>query len=239
MDKELLRIVIISIGVLVVVGMVLWSLIKNKKKSRRIDFYDKGNPLEKIDESLILNTDHDDFDIVPLGSALDDDFAPDPISVASETEVEESIDRAETQIETETQPQQQKLPAIIQFSIVALNDEGFNGQVLADLFQQIGLEYGSMKVFERIDAQRRVDFAIASMVDPGTFPENDLESFYTPGIAFFLQPAELENPLQIFDDYINTINLIASELDGLKWDQNREALTDETVQQFRRQLAQA
>ncbi len=239
MDKELLRLVIILIGAVVIIGMILWSVLKNKRKRRSIDFYDKGNPLENIDESLVLNTEHDDFDIVPLGSALDDDYAADPISVASDIVVEENIDRAEPQLETEPQLQQQQLPSIIQFSIVALNDEGFNGKALAELFQQIGLEYGSMKVFERIDAQRQVDFAVASMVEPGIFPDSDLENFYTPGIAFFLQPAELDRPLEIFEDYINTINILANELDGLKWDHNRDALTEETIDAFRQLLAQA
>ncbi len=237
MDKELLRLVIILIGAVVIIGMILWSVLKNKRKRRSIDFYDKGNPLGNIDESLVLNTDHDDFDIVPLGSALDDEYAADPISVASDIVVEENIDRVEPQLEPE--PQQQPLPSIIQFSIVALNDEGFNGKALAELFQQIGLEYGSMKVFERIDAQRQVDFAVASMVEPGIFPDSDLENFYTPGIAFFLQPAELDRPLEIFEDYINTINLLANELDGLKWDHNRDALTEETIDAFRQLLAQA
>jgi len=226
MDKDILRIVIISIGLIVIAGMVLWSYLKNKETRRGIDFYDKGNPLENIDESLILNTDNDEFDVVSLGSALDDGFDPDPITVASE-----ALD--EPQIQTQ-QTEQVKLPSIIQFSIVASADEGFNGRELADVFQQVGLEYGSMKIFERLDEQRRVDFAVASMVEPGTFPEADLESFNSPGIVFFIQPSELDKPLETFDEFIQTINLLATELNGVKWDHNRQPLTEETIQQFRK-----
>jgi len=233
MDKDLLRIVIIAIGVVVVGAMLLWSVLKNKKTRRGIDFYDKGNPLDNIDESLILSTENDDFDIIPLGSAVDDEYGLDPISVASESGLDERIN-------PEPVPQQAEpvnLPSIIQFSIVALDDDGFNGAVLAELFQQVGLEYGSMKIFERLDEQRRVDFAVASMVEPGTFPETDLESFNSPGIVFFIQPGELDKPLESFDEFIQTIDLLSTELNGLKWDHNREPLTDDTVQQFRRHLA--
>ncbi len=226
MDKDLLRIVIIAIGGTVLIGIILWSIFKNKKPRRGIDFYDRGNPLENIDESLFLNTQHDEFDIVPLGSALDDEpiielDSVEPVSNTSEQEQEDKVD----------------LPKIIQFSIVASADKGFNGLDLVEAFERVGLEYGSMKIFERIDEQRRVDFAVASMVEPGTFPETDLELFSSPGIVFFIQPGELDNPLQTFDEFVQTINMLATELDGVIWDHNRQPLTDVTIQQFRESLS--
>jgi len=232
MDKDLLRIVIIAIGGIVLIGIILWSIFKNKKPRRGIDFYDKGNPLENIDESLFLNTQHDEFDIVPLGSALDDEpvielDSVEPVSITSEQEqYQEQEDKVD-------------LPKIIQFSIVASADKGFNGLDLVEAFDRVGLEYGSMKIFERIDEQRRVDFAVASMVEPGTFPDTDLELFSSPGIVFFIQPGELDNPLQTFDEFVQTINMLATELDGVKWDHNRQPLSDVTIQQFRESLSEA
>lgn len=231
MDKDLLRLVIIAIGVTVILGMVLWSLFKSKNTRREIDFYDKGNPLDNIDSSLIVNTENDDFDILPIGTALGDEYQPDPISVASEL-------KPEPKIEPELQETRAiKLPEIIQFSIVATADEGFNGKKLVKVFQQVGLEYGRMKVFERLDEQRRVDYAVASMVEPGIFPDKDLESFNSPGIVFFIQPGELDNPLEIFDDYLQTINWLAKELNGVVWDHTRQPLTNETIKAFRVSLA--
>jgi len=223
MDKDLLRIVIIAIGAVVIVAMILWSVFKTNRRQRKIDFYDNGNPLDNVDQSLVLNTDNDDFDIVPLGSALDDD----PISVASAkepTDQQKSVPR-------------EKVPDIIQFSIMAKSDEGFNGETLANAFDQLGLEYGNMKVFERLDEQRRVDFAVASMVEPGTFPETNLEAFFSPGVAFFLQPKELDNPLSIYDEFIETIRLLTTSLGGVVLDHKRQPLTEETVQQFRIRLS--
>ncbi len=247
MDKDLLRIVIIAIGAVVIFGMVLWSFLKNRNKRRAINFVDKGNPLENIDKSLILNTDNDDFDIVPLGNAVDNDFEPDPITIASEVDVDsEPLVQVQTEPEikpvetTKTQQPQLKkknLPSIIQFSLVAVADEGFNGIELAEKFTQVGFEYGSMKIFERLDDKRRVDYAVASMVEPGTFPDKNLESFNSPGIVFFIQPSELDTPLETFDDFVQTINWLANELDGVMLDHNRQNLTKETIQDFRNQLA--
>jgi len=226
MDKDLLRIVIIAIGATAIIGLVLWSIFKNKNTRRGINFYDKGNPLENINESLFLNTKNDDFDIVPIGSALDDELVDTPDFIASKEE------QHQEQIDDEV-----NLPKIIQFSIVASADEGFNGLDLIEAFDKVGLEYGSMKIFERLDEQRRVDFAVASMVEPGTFPETNLEMFNSPGIVFFIQPGELDNPLETFDEFIQTINMLATELDGVKWDHNRQPLSDETIEQLRMSLS--
>ncbi len=223
MDKDLLRIVIFAIGGLVVLGMILLHFFRNKNNRRSIDFYDKGNPLDNIDQSLVLDTSNDDFDIVPIGAAVEDSDA--------------TTDADEIEPEPETQQQQVSIPHIIQFSLVASADEGFNGLNLIKAFELAGLEFGSMKVFERLDEQHRVDYAVASMVEPGTFPDKNLESFNCPGIVFFLQPSELEEPLSIFDDFIQTINLLAAELDGVIWDHERQPLSEETIQQFRMALA--
>lgn len=202
MDKELLRIVIIMLGIVAMIGMVFWSSFKKRQPRRGIDFYDEEHPSENTD----------DFAVEPIGSALDSDLSDGP------------------DISTD------ELPSLIQFSIVANDAAGFNGALLVETLQQAGLEYGSMRIFERLDDKRRVDFAVASMVEPGTFPDKNLESFYCPGIVFFLQSAEIENPLPVFNDFVHIIKRLATELNGTMCSHNRQALTDETIQKFRMKL---
>ena len=59
MDKELLRIVIIATGLMIIMGMLTWSYLKNKKSQEDMDSYDdqefKGqryNPLPIDDEKI-------------------------------------------------------------------------------------------------------------------------------------------------------------------------------------------
>ena len=230
MDKDILRLGIIVVGGVVILAMILWSMFKNKRKRREINFYDRGNPLEKIDDSLIMRTEHDEFDIVPLGSALDEDYGVDPFKVSTDEEGEQPSYQRDGNNAKE-------LPALIQFSIVARADEGFNGMELVEAFERVGLEYGSMNVFERVDENRLVDFAVASMVEPGVFPETGLGEFRCPGIVFFMQPREVDDPATVFEDFIRTIEILAGELDGVKWDHQRQPLSDETIQNFRRLLS--
>jgi cell division protein ZipA len=127
-------------------------------------------------------------------------------------------------------------PAIIQFCLVAKAEEGFNGLDLMRAFRIAGLKYGSLKIFERLDANQLVDFGVACMVEPGTFPSGHLDTFYCPGIVFFMQPDALDDALAVFDDYVETIRMLAVELEGDIWDHQRRPLTEATVQAIRQSL---
>lgn len=208
MDKELLRWVIVLFGVLVMIVMVLWHFIKTLRN--RPDISDlEEDEFEDEDEVEVFDIEEDEDEF----SALPPDLIDEPVEP-------ELI-----------------MPALIEFSVVARADEGFNGLDLLDAFERAGLKYGSVKVFERIDEQRLVDFAVASMLEPGTFPEEDLEDYFCPGIVFFMQPRELDDPAAVFEDFIDTIDQLADELDGVVWDNQRQPLSDETVEKFRQCLS--
>lgn len=201
MDKDLLRIVIIATGAFIVVSMLIWNLISNKKNRGSSDFYDKSHHSGNIEQSLV-NTDNS---------------PPDPITAASEFAQQTQLNTAD-------------LSKIIQFSLIANADTGFTGQNLVESLKLLGLEYSSMKIFEYLNEQGKVDFSVASMIEPGTFPETELESFTSPGLVFFLQPEKLDDPLAAYDKFIETINILATTLDGTQLDYNRRPLTEQTIQ---------
>ncbi len=211
MDKELLRVVIIGTGLIIVMGLLAWSYLKNRQleEGEDNDFLGINKPGKRYAASV--STENDGVD--PARTLKqDEDFYdsddPDPSPRIS-------------------------APAIIQFSLIANADEGFNGLDLANAFSIVGLEYGSLKIYERLDAKRLVDYGVASMSGAGTFPEGNLESFFTPGLIFFMQPSVLDDAQIIFDDYIETLQLLAIELDGTILDHHKRKLTDATIQALR------
>ncbi len=232
MDKEILRIVIIATGLVVTMGMIFWSYIKGKKSERERDFFDDNTPL-RFSDSLTSNpavqpgVDIDDYEIVPIGAAK---------SFDKSDNYYETDDFEDDELEVDSPAPRLITPSLIQFCLIANADEGFNGVDLIKAFETVGLEYGSLKIFERVDANRLVDFGVACMVEPGTFPDTDLDDFYCPGLVFFMQPGELENAQVVFDDFVETIILLASDLDGVVLDHQRHTLTDATVQAIRQSL---
>jgi len=107
---------------------------------------------------------------------------------------------------------------------------------LLNAFELVGLEYGSLKIFERLDGNRLVDFGVASMSGSGIFPDKNHADFNTPGLVFFMQPGEVDDAQAVFDDYIQTIKLLATELDGEIRDDQRKPLTEATIQLIRQSL---
>jgi cell division protein ZipA len=233
MDKEILRIVIIATGMVVVIGMLVWAYIKDKRAREDQEFFDDENAfLSK--ESLVdiredFNVDLDEHIKTNVSHAHDqaDRYFD------GDNEDEDYYESDDDDLEP---PPRAAAPAIIQFSIITKADEDFNGADLVEAFKMVGLEYGSLKIFERLDTNRLVDFGVACIVEPGTFPEKDLDNFYCPGIVFFMQPEALDDAPAVFDDYIETINLLADKLDGVILDHRRQPLTDATVQAIRQSL---
>jgi len=239
MDKDILRIVIIALGSLVIAGMLLWNFFKYRedRNQSNIDFEDEF--LDEIDDSLVIDTQDDEFDIIPLGGVKDQDdsdYSP------------ENLDYSTNNVDPEFQPElnyhatepqgEVKIPNILQFSIVTVKESGFNGKQLQEVFAKVGLIYGSNQVFERLDEYKQVDFAVASMVEPGVFPTEDFDSFTCPGIVFFFQPKLVSDALTVFDDLIATIHVISTDLEGIEWDQDRQPLTTNTEKVIRNYLMQ-
>lgn len=232
MDKELLRVVIILIGMLVMIGMLLWHFFKSLRERREADDYFDDSEYDIGDEEFQVDEDEDELDLFPTESVVDGDGLLDEEEIKPTPKEPPKAAAAPKPL-----PNKTALPGLIEFSIVARADEGFNGEDLFEAFERVGLIYGSVKVFERIDKNRLVDFAVASMIDPGTFPDTHLDEFYCPGIVFYMQPREVDNPLAVFDDFMETIDTLAIELDGVVWDNQRQPLTAETIAQFRQMLA--
>ncbi len=257
MDKDLLRIVIIVVGGVVILGMIVWGMLSKDSKRKQNIFHGKSNSLSNIDPNLVVNTEDDDFDIIPLSTRDNEDYFKIKTQLNSskvdeiaelhnddDQELELDLDLySELQLDMaepleeihsledtqKTAKEKQQLPALLQLSIVAQAKEGFTGILLRDACEQVGLVFGSVRVFERLDFMSRVDYAVASMLEPGIFPSDQWESYYCPGITFFMQPREVEHPAAVFAEMMNTIEQLSGLLKGDILDQSQQPLLQEAL----------
>ena len=248
MDKELLRIAIIGTGLIIMVAMIVSAYLKNKQA--------EDEEYEDYDDEFDEEYDDDEFEESELESPKKPSITqtlknavaqkmqprqkvPPQIDLEKHDEiVEEFEDEFEHEHEElhhdEELPQRPSVsPAIIQFSVITKGHEDFNVADVFHVLEGLGLEYGSMKIFERIDEKRFVHFGVASMVEPGTFPDKDLENFYCPGVVFFMQMDGLDDPQTVFDDYVATAVLFAQQMDGVVLDHRRQPLTNDMVDAIR------
>lgn len=246
MDKELLRIAIIATGLVIMVAMIVSAYLKNKQaEDEEYEEYD-----DEFDDDGDADDDFEDEAVKKpsLAQTLKSAYSQKMQQMQQRQKrvpVVHDDDDDETEMELEPKskevhhgeaaPHQSSAASssILQFSVITKGQDDFN---IADVFhvlESLGLEYGSMKVFERVDEDRFVHFCVASMVEPGTFPDEDLENQYCPGVIFFMQFDDLQNPREVFDDYVATAMLFAQEMDGVVLDHRRQPLTDAMVNAIR------
>ncbi len=251
MDKDLLRIVIIATGAVVFLLVLLWGVLRSRKSKQGMGFRSGKNALHhRIDDSLVVNMNEDEFDIVPLGSdtnrenrsAGDDETLFDISDTLTGSDTLKAEDNGSIPQNTEkhavsSAEAKPEMPDLIQFILLAGNENGFNGVELVNALKGVGLVYGDLKIFERLDDQKRVNYGIANLVNPGTFPETDLHLFSCPGITFFMQPKVLDDPLAVFNELVALIYLLSRQLNGEILDSQRQPLTDQTIASLRKSLS--
>lgn len=271
MDKELIRVIIIFVGLVVIAGMIVWGMVSNRRAER------KPYPDDKYGDKYSDKYDDDDVDVVPLGSALDDGpldggqpyakagydddayledddaaayaYAPatDTTPVAAKTgwqtpnaftgaAAKPAVPAPKPPPTPAPEPESSGVPEIVQFGIVSKEQQGFNGMQLAVAFRSAGLVYGGMKIFEARDDVGDTVYSVASIVEPGTFPETGLDQFHCPGIVLFMQPEFLADPVAVFDQLVATVHKLAKQLDGVEWDQKHKPLTEAAIASLRERL---
>jgi cell division protein ZipA len=243
MDKELLRIAIIGTGLIIMVAMIISAYLKNKQAEE--DEFDEYEDEFEDDEDDEFEEESESVKKLSVAETLKNAVvqkmqlrpkAPPKIELEEHDEIEHEPEREEIHHDEERQQRPSVAPSIIQFSVITKGHEDFNGIAIFNVLEGLGLEYGSMEIFERIDENRFVHFGVASMLEPGTFPEENLESYFCPGVVFFMQVDGLDNPKIVFDDYIATAVLFAQKMDGVVLDHRRQPLTNDMVNAIRAAL---
>ncbi|MEW8626971.1 MAG: cell division protein ZipA [Candidatus Thiodiazotropha sp.] len=179
---------------------------------------------------------------------LNDEF-PDSEPMSADSEITSDLEmRADDSFET---PEQQELfgfsaqeespvdvpKLIIQINLKARNAP-FNGLDIQKAMNETGLVMGSLSIYHRLsgDGRQTPQFNLASMVEPGTFPTQDVEQFTTPGLTLFTQLPVPGDSMAVFSDLLFTAERLAAILDGELQDETHSALTKQTIEHLRGQI---
>jgi cell division protein ZipA len=110
---------------------------------------------------------------------------------------------------------------------IAARDGMMPGPAVAKACASVGLVPGDMSIFHRRDpaAGDRVLFSLASMVEPGSFPLEDMGGFNTPGLTLFTQLPGPRDGLAVYDAMLATAERLAELLRGELLDERHNKLT--------------
>ena len=222
-------------------GIYLWDYLPRRKNQLSVS--------SKTDETADSTTDSGSWVDVDPASANNDLLAPDPLildplattstaidpddrlSIYPEQDTDalnrpsiSTIDPVESTVKTSPVVDTR----IIQFSLVPKDAEYFSGNLLVEALTDVGLEYGKPGIFHRYFGEndsRELIFSVTNMVNPGTFPIDDMNSFQCPGITLFLQTDMVADPLEAFDDLTSIGHLLVYRLFGKLLNANRQEVT--------------
>ncbi len=232
MDKDIFRILLGILGLILIAGIYLWD----RYKTQRSEI--PGEP-----EDIVEQSDNDSFSMVPniADGRADERDLPSFHAYSQDTEnLSDTLDETNSNggvdsIETEPDDQLD----IVQLYVIAHGDMMFSGQALLEAFEAQGLTYGDMKIYHRPAPDTQFPrFSVVNMVEPGTFPDGDYSDFQSPGIALFLQTAVVDRPQEAFDDMVQTGAALAARLRGELLDGLRNPVNLEVIQKVRDSLAE-
>ena len=234
MDSDQLRIILLILGVLLVFGIYAWDRIKKRRaRPSHARVRRKRQPAAQHREPTLGNDLDADGSLDELTRdgrrdepKLNDlDEPPDPDAVVSfSTEGEAEI----------SSPSPDVPEKIILISIIAKQGE-FDGESIVRAATEVELQAGEMNIFHRHDTEHgnRVLFSMASMVEPGSFPFNDMTNFSSPGLTLFAQLPGPRDGLAVYSDMLFTGERLAVMLGGELHDEKRNLLTKQWIDHTR------
>lgn len=114
---------------------------------------------------------------------------------------------------------------IVALRLRARQPEGFDGSDLVKAFSAEGLEYGKFGAFHALDERRRSRFLVASLVEPGSFEIEKMHELRCPGVSMFMVLPGPREPLSALDAMFGCARRLADRLDGEVLDDKGNALT--------------
>ena len=124
--------------------------------------------------------------------------------------------------------------------ILQINVVGRNRRITGDQIMQaardVGLLEGDMQIFHFSDDQDRMLFSMANMVNPGTFPLKEMNSFVTPGVTLFSSLPGPAESMAIFEQMLSAAQRLAALFDAELQDDSHSDLTKQTIDHIREEI---
>ncbi len=256
MDADLLRLILIGAGILLVVGIYLWDRYQRTERPMASKARAKVEPTieERVSgerssrrsrsESLVGHRDDSDILFADPGEA---DADPDDWDVGEpmdpkaggegdlDFEFNSYDDTDYLHLDPDLAEEMPRL--ILQIGIVTKGDP-FTGEQLEKATQKVELTPGEMSIYHRFDRQRSEQalFSMASMLEPGRFPLEDMSGYMTPGLVLFTQLPGVRDGMAIYADMLFTAERLATLLNADLEDEKHSRLTKQSIEHTRSRI---
>ena len=262
---DLLRWILLGVGILVIIGVYWWSR-RNAQEEERFfrtepgvgggddDSYDplfataprtmpSARPPGESATAPVLTTGDGEPDLEAVQRELSslqallrtEERGTRP-SLTPKSDDEAASRAALADDDFDVQPVERE--KLVVLYLVAHPNQVFTASLIAESLRDLGLEYGEMHIYHRYpDAGGDAPvFGVANLVEPGTLDPETLEHNGTPGLTLFLQLPGPMPPLAAYDLFAGTAQQLASRLNGELRDKTRTAVSRQMLEHLRDEI---
>ncbi|NNF67204.1 MAG: cell division protein ZipA [Gammaproteobacteria bacterium] len=226
-----LRLILLIAGVLLIIGIFLYSRRAERKSTAR-----SAPRREPSFDTFVSESD------TPPQARAETVTTPPPVVAAEDAFEQSELPLPEelrpdpvvnTESDEESQPAVKEKVVVIHVS--AKGGTRFRGPAIIKALEEESLEYGEFNIFHRRVGQNSV-YSVATMVEPGTFDLENIESLTTPGLSLFLVLPGPDSPVGAFTEMLTTARRLAATLDGEVLDESGSTLSRQAASHLREQI---
>lgn len=262
MESDVLRFVLLGLGVLLVVGIYAWDRYsKVQKHIERIEpttdqhadpdvelglepFELDPEPGKSDTQKQTTETqgrlDLDDEDFLPAGESVGEPkvvrrWTEEPaaqLRVDADSELEFSAHEDSSYLDLDPALMDEVPRKIIQIQVIS-RGLPFDMHDIKRVTAEVDMQYGDMQIYHRENERGQVLFSMATLVEPGTFPTDEDAEFKTPGVLLFTQLPGVQDGLSIYSDMLFTAERLAAVLKADLKDETHSVLTRQTIEHTR------
>lgn len=141
----------------------------------------------------------------------------------------------------EEEEEEEKSNSLIILQLFAAEERPYRGYELLQTLSSAGFHYGEMNIFHYYSDQNQSEkkerlFSLASAIEPGTFDLTHIGEILSPGLCLFMPVNPSKNSLDTFELMLETAQILIQDLGGTLCDEQRQALTPDSLAHYRSQL---
>ncbi len=232
---------------------------KSSSSAKRLD------EIGTYDDVIALENDSVDYDRFYMSETDNEIFFKSPIkkpssvpsvnhtgvNPSSHSTIVSATDDTMFLSEDEPVPQNIELPAgfeplLINLTVMAPREMTFEPHYLKQTLDDSGMSYGDMSIYhyyrrpkvDSLPSRGQRLFSIASMVEPGYFDPENVNTYRTPGIILFLQlPGPIDSVLA-FEKMHQMGEMLAKRLNGILCDDKHNKITPQSITHIKDEISE-
>jgi len=124
-------------------------------------------------------------------------------------------------------------------NIVSKGEQEFNGLDINQNLEKLDMNLGSMNIYHRKGQGKKASrnlFSLANLYKPGVFDADNPSNFYTKGLTLFMNIPVTPDPVEVFDNMVDTAKKLCTAINGKLVDQNQNLLNAKGLESIKRQV---